>query len=189
MQFINTILFAATALASLASAHNTVDFINQDNTIRHIVFTSQEDTGAAKIQDLIVPGLGTASQTFPTGWIGNWFSYNEGQKHDLGMLGEVRFDGWDGLVFFDVSAIVNASDNDGVKVLYPKGLNPAHSSTPVSGCQTPICANRYNNWDDVATKATKITDLVCLIGNLATTERRRDAKVYPRSFITGESSA
>lgn len=187
MQFINTILLAATALASFAAA-NTVDFVNQDNTIRHIVFTSQEDTGAAKIPDLIVPGLGTVSQTFPTGWIGNWFSYNDGQFHELGMLGEVRFDGWNGIVFFDVSAIVNSTDTEGVKMLYPKGLSPSFSSTPVSGCQTEVCTNRYNNWDDVATKATTITDLVCLLGNLANPERKRAAKVYPRSFITGESS-
>ena len=188
MQFINTILFAATALASVATAANTVQFVNQDNTIRHIVFTAQEDTGAAKIDDLIVSGSGTADQTFPTGWIGNWYSYNEGQKHDLGMLGEVRFDGWNGLVYFDVSAIVNSSDTEGVKMLYPQGQSPSSSSTPVSGCQTAICANRYNVWDDVATKATKSTNLVCLIGNLANPERRRQAQVYPRSFVTGESS-
>jgi len=188
MQFINTILFAATALASLATAANTVQFVNQDNTIRHVVFTSQQDTGASKIKDLIVPGLATVDQTFPTGWIGNWFSYNEGQKHELGMLGEVRFDGWNGLVYFDVSAIVNSTDTEGVKMMYPQGQSPAHGSTPVSGCQTAICANRYNVWDDVATKATKSSSLVCLLGNLATPERRREAQVYPRSFVTGESA-
>jgi len=188
MQFMNTILFAATALASLATAANTVQFVNQDNTVRHIVFTAQDVSEATKIDDLVVTGLGTADQVFPTGWIGNWYSYNEGQHHELGMLGEVRFDGWNGLVYFDVSAIVNSTDTEGVKMLYPKGQSPASSSTAVSGCQTAICANRYNVWDDVATKSTTSTELVCLLGNLATPERRRSAKVYPRSFVTGESS-
>ncbi|KAH8591169.1 hypothetical protein B0O99DRAFT_520215 [Bisporella sp. PMI_857] len=189
MQFVNTLLLAATALASVAAAANTVQFINQDSTTRHIVFTSQEDIAADKIENLVIGGLETKNQTFPTGWIGNWYSYNEGQYHELGMLGEVRFDGWNGLVFFDVSAIVNSTDTEGVKILYPQGENPNYKSATVSGCQTDICTNRYNVWNDVATKATLNSNLVCLIGNLATTERKRGAKVYPRDYVLGKESS
>jgi len=189
MQFINTILSAAVALASLASAINTVQFVNQDDTTRNVVFTSQADLNMAQIPTLVLNGSGSANQTFPTGWIGNFYSYNEDSENVPGMLGEVRFDGWNGLVFFDVSAIVNATDSEGVKMMYPLGANLKSLSTATSGCNTNVagvkCLNQYNAWDDVATQATHSSNLVCLLGNLATTTRRRHVEVYPRSYVTG----
>lgn len=187
MQFLNTILPAAVALASLASAANSVAFINQDQTVRNVVFTSESDLDVAQIPTLVINGSQTVNQTFPTGWIGNFYSYNQGSENVPGMLGEVRFDGWNGLVFFDVSAIVNATDTDGVKQMYPQGSSPSSLSTPVSGCNTVgvKCLNQYNSWDDVATQSTQSSNLVCLLGNLATTTRRRHVEVYPRSYVTG----
>ncbi|KAG9243927.1 hypothetical protein BJ878DRAFT_97098 [Calycina marina] len=186
MMFVNTVFFAAAALASLVSATNTVEFVNQDDTIRHIVFTGQ--SGMSELADITIEGKGTATQSFSTGWIGNWYSYNDGQYSDFGMLGEVRFDGSDGLVYFDVSALINSTDTEGVKMMYPNDQNPSASSSTVSGCQTSPCENQYNEWDDVATKATNNSDLVCLIGNVATTTRRGAARLYSRDFVTGESS-
>jgi len=190
MQLANIFLLVASALASLSAAKNSVHFINQDSTTRIVVFTSQEDLKMPKIPNLVIKGFKTADTIFPTGWIGNWYSYNNGTENIPGMLGEVRFNGWNDLVFFDVSAIVNPADTEGVKRMYPVGKNPVHKSTPVSGCQTDglVCATRYNAPDDIATMSTLSTALVCTLGNPPVAARRRDVKVYPRSFLTGESS-
>jgi len=191
MQFINTILAAALGLTSVASAINTIQFVNQDSTTRHIVFTSEADLGLAAMPDLVLEGMETKNQTFATGFIGNAYSYNDGAPNVPGMLAEVRFDGWDSLVFFDVSAIVNPDDTEGVKMIYPLGMDPTATSTPTSGCNSiGKCLNQYNAWNDIATQTTKSSNLVCLLGNKATTATRRAIKVrgndvYPRDFVLG----
>ena len=173
MQFTSA-LFAATALFSLASA-NTVEFINQDSTTRNIVFTAQE--GLATVDNIVLEGKGTANVTFPDSWIGNWYSYNDGAANVPGMLGEVRWNGFAGSNYFDVSAIVNPTDTEGVKMIFPK-----NSNTPLSGCQTFPCSNAYNQPDDIATLSTSDDTLVCLVGNLSN-ERRRSLARMPREFI------
>lgn len=163
MQFTSTLLLAASALATLATA-NIVHFVNQDSTTRTIYFTPT--AGGASIASLSVPGLATESATFPNAWIGNWHSVSAGAENVPGMLGEVRWNGFGGANYFDVSAIVNPNDNVGVKEIFPK-----FSATPISGCQTFPCSNAYNKPDDVATLSTHDTELICLLGNIAT-ERR-----------------
>jgi len=177
MQFFTTLLAAATALATLASA-NSVHFVNQDSTARTIYFTAQEDLEA--ISKLEIKGLGTANQTFPTGWIGNFYSVSDGAANVPGMLGELRFDGYAGATYFDVSAIVNPLDHDGVKEIFP--LN---SNTPVSGCQIFPCDNAYNLPDDVATQATDSSELIVLIGNLSNERRRSQISRVRREYVTG----
>jgi hypothetical protein len=174
MQFTSTLLFAATALFSLATA-NTVEFVNQDGTTRNIVFTPQE--GLAAIDTIVLEGHGTANVTFPVSWIGNWYSYNEGSANVPGMLGEVRWDGFAGANYFDVSAIVNPSDHNGVKMIFPK-----NSNEPLSGCQTFPCSNAYNQPNDIATLSTPDHTLVCLVGTLSSARRRSLARM-PREFI------
>lgn len=156
------------ALASLVAA-NSVHFVNQDNTERTIVFTAQEPM--AKIPSIVIPPGGSGDATFPQGWIGNWYSVSKGKKDVPGMLGEVRFNGWNGHTYFDVSAIVDPNDHDGVKIITPKNFE-----TPYSGCQTFPCANAYNVWDDIATLSTPDTDLICLLGNLPGQQRRSIAR-------------
>jgi len=173
MQF-TTALFAATALFTLASA-NTVEFINQDSTTRNIVFTAQ--IGLPTIDTVVLEGLSTANVTFPDSWIGNWFSYNEGSANVPGMLGEVRWNGYAGANYFDVSAIVNPTDTEGVKMIFPK-----NSNEPLSGCQTFPCSNAYNQPNDIATLSTTDDTLVCLLGNLNNARRRSLARM-PREFI------
>ena len=173
MQFTSA-LFAVTALFSLAAA-NTVEFINQDGTTRNIVFTPQ--SGLASIDSITIEGHGTANVSFPDSWIGNWYSYNEGSTNVPGMLGEVRWNGYAGANYFDVSAIVDPNDTNGVKMIFPK-----NSNTPLSGCQTFPCSNAYNKPDDVATLSTPDETLVCLIGNLSNARRRAIARM-PREFI------
>jgi len=194
----NTIVSAALGLAALASAANTVQFLNQDDKTRSVIFTAQADLGLELIPDLVIPGYGNASQTFPNGFIGNFYSVNNGSENVPGMLGEVAFNAWDELAFFDVSSIVNDTDHEGVKMLYPSGMNPEDSSTPTSGCNTlglTKCLNQYNAWDDVATQATKSSSLVCLLGNKNVTDDatksrrskslRRNVELFPRSYVLG----
>jgi hypothetical protein len=167
-------LFVA-AFAALTSA-NTVEFINQDSLTRTVYFTAQE--GLAAVNSITLVGKANATVTIPTGWIGNWYSVTEGKAVVPGMLGEVRFDGWNGLTYYDISAIVAPQDNNGVKILYPKT-----ALTPISGCQTFPCANAYNLPDDIQTQATMEKDLVCLLGTKTAGTTRR---AHARDFVTGE---
>ncbi|KAF7948071.1 uncharacterized protein EAE97_003482 [Botrytis byssoidea] len=180
MQFATSILAVSAALATIVSA-GSVHFVNQDSTTRTLVFTPT--SGCAEIASLTVSGDSTANQTFPTGWIGNWYSVSEGADNTSGMLGEVCFDSWGGMTYFDVSAIVNPDDVHGVKEMFP--LN---TGTPMSGCQTFPCDNAYNLPDDIQTQATDSDELVCLLGNLATSKRETRAKVG-KEFVTGGGSA
>lgn len=179
MQFINTLLFTATALVSLASASNVVHFHNQDSTTRTIYFTA--NAGLEEIAPLTISGLNTIENvTFPTGWIGNWYSVSEGAANVTGMLGEVLFNGYAGATYFDVSAIVNPDDHDGVKI-----IKPLSSDTPLSGCQTSPCSNEYNEADDVATLSTTDTELICLLGTLTESKRATRQKRFDHEFVTG----
>ncbi len=179
MQFFSTALFAASALASLAAAQspNVLHFINQDSTNRTLVFTAQE--GLEQVPNLVLEPHGTVNQTMPNSWIGNVFSVSEGAPFVPGMLAEFRFNGFAGATYFDVSAIVNPNDIDGIKMIFPLS-----SSAPVSGCQTFPCTNAYNKWDDVATLSTDDTELVVLVGNLRNQRRRGLVARMPREFVT-----
>jgi hypothetical protein len=176
MQF-SALFAAASALFTLASA-GTVHFVNQDSTTRTIVFTP--NPGYAEIASITIVGLATADQEFPYGWIGNWYSVSEGAANVPGMLGEVAFDSYAGASYFDVSAIVNPDDWNGVKEIFP-----LHSNIPVSGCQSFPCANAYNKWDDVQTQSTDVNALVCLLGNLSGSEKRSRRAKLPREFVEG----
>lgn len=112
-------------------------------------------------------GNSVAQKNFPFGWSGNWYSVSEGAADVPGMLGEVTFDGYDGATYFDVSAIVNSNDNQGVKQLFPAGINK-----PISGCQSFPCANVYRKADDLQTVSTYSKDLICLLGNNQNNLRR-----------------
>lgn len=175
MQFTGSILLAATAILSVASA-NVVEFVNQDSKTRNIIFTAQE--GLAPIETIQIEGYKMANVTFPDSWIGNWYSYNEGMDNVPGMLGEVRWNGYGGSNYFDISAIVNPLDTVGVKMMFPK-----YTNDPVSGCQIFPCSNAYNQPNDIATLSTTDDTLVCLIGNLSNERRRSAISRMPREFI------
>jgi hypothetical protein len=95
------------------------------------------------------------------------------------MLAEFRFNGFAGATYFDVSAIVNPDDAEGVKMVFPK-----NSDKPVSGCQTFPCSNAYNRPDDVATLSTDDSELVVLIGNLKNERRRGLVARMSREYVT-----
>jgi len=177
MKFFSTLFLAAFTLVDLASA-NTVTFVNQDPTQRTIIFTPNEDLES--ISPLVVPGYESQIATFPTAWVGNFYSVSQGAEPVPGMLGEVGFNGYAGNTYFDVSAIVNPNDNQGVKELFPKNLN-----TPLSGCQTFPCSNAYNKPNDIATLSTSECDLVCLIGNLSNERKRGLVSKMSHEYVTG----
>lgn len=188
MQFFKSIL-AVTALASFALADNTITFVSQDATNRSIVFTPQ--AGISQIETVHLAGYESKVIDFPSGWVGNFFAMNVGDDPThTGMLGEFTWNAWGGLTFFDVSAIVNPNDVNGIKEIFPKNANE-----PMAGCQDFPCNNAYNVWnDDVATKSTMETDFVCLIGTLASQRRRgarSDASEHMKRVtpLTGEVSA
>jgi hypothetical protein len=165
-------------LGALASA-NTVEFLSQDDTPRTIIFTAQWDQ--PKIPSLDLAAFKNVTQEFPTGWIGNFHAIVKGANDGPAMLGEFRWDGWGGINWFDVSAIVNPNDNDGIKTIYPKG-----SGTPVSGCESyqEQCENAYYLSDDIQTKSSTTKDFICTVG---TKGASRKVRRHPRHFISGHS--
>ncbi|RDW88223.1 hypothetical protein BP6252_00255 [Coleophoma cylindrospora] len=179
MQFTSTLLFAASALVASVSAANVVHFHNQDSTTRTIYFAN--NPGMENIEAVTISGLNTIKNvTFPEGWTGNWYSVSEGAANVTGMLGEVMFGGYGGATFFDISAIVNPDDDQGVKI-----LKPLSADTPLSGCQTFPCSNAYNQPDDIATLATDDTELICLLGTLTSSKRSTRQKRFDHEFVTG----
>lgn len=177
MQFFT--LASLLAAAALASA-NTVTFKALDSVTRTVYFTP--NAGGNDLSEVTVPGGGSTKVDFPQGWVGNFYAVSDGQQNVPGMLGEVAFNGWNGITFFDVSAIVNPNDHVGVKQLYP-----ASSSSPTSGCETFPCNNAYYLPDDVQTKTTTETDLICTLGtgSLQSRAEEADSPSFKRDFVLG----
>ncbi|TAQ89819.1 hypothetical protein B7494_g1850 [Chlorociboria aeruginascens] len=182
MQFFTKIALAFSLLLALAGA-NTVQFVNQDSTQRTVYFTAQ--AGLPAIPPLTLAGHSSAIQAIPISWIGNFYSVSQGAPNVPGMLGELRFQGAFGATYFDVSAIVNPQDTHGVQLIYPVGEDPNRSGATTSGCAVVQgCKNMYIASDDVQTKSTPSTDLVCTLGTPASAPKKRSAK-FSRDYVTG----
>ncbi|KAJ2902926.1 DNase1 protein [Zalerion maritima] len=174
-----------TLLASVvAVAANTVSFIGEDSTTRTVYFTPNE--GGSEIDAVTVEGGASVSVDFPDSWVGNWYAIKEGDENIPGMLGEVAFNAWGDITFFDVSAIVNADDKDNVKLIYP-----ASGMIPTSGCESFPCDNAYYLPDDVQTKATSESELICTLGS-SSSDKKRDLEAesplpnFKRDFVLGK---
>lgn len=176
MQFSKTILLFSAALASMVAAENTAQFVNQDGTTRHVVFTPSP--GSTNMDEITVNGNSDATQQFPEGWTGNAYTYNEGEANNAGLLAEFRFNGFGKANFFDVSAIVDPSATDGVMMMYPK-----ESKNPVSGCLTTSCSNQYNQPDDLATLSTTESDFTVLLGKRMKSARRGINDAVARDYV------
>jgi len=153
-------LFAASAVAlaaclTVASA-GTVTFWTLDDATRTIHFTS--NPGSTDLPSVTVNNKEKTVVTFPDGWVGNYYAVQDGKDNKPGMLGEVNFS-HDGKTYFDVSAIVDPSDHDNVKQMWPKS-----SQSPMSGCVVFPCNNVYTLPDDVQTKVTDESDLITTLG-------------------------
>lgn len=159
MQFA-TSLVALVASAALSSAAS-VTFWTLDNVERTLIFTG--NPGSAPLETITVGGGDNTTVSFPDAWVGNWYAFPAGAADVPGMLGEVQFGGWNGLTYFDVSAIVNPSDHDNVKQMWP-----AVARTPMSGCEVFPCDNAYWLPDDIQTKVTNEVDLWTTLGSGST---------------------
>ncbi|ROT39236.1 DNase1 protein [Sodiomyces alkalinus F11] len=180
MKFTQTLsLLGFAALAAAVKLTNTVTFISLDDTERTVYFTPSE--GHEEIDSVKIAGGDNITTKIPEGWIGNWYSVSAGKPNVPGMLGEVAFQGWNDLTYFDVSAIVDPNDKDGVKEMYP-----VESQDPSSGCQDFPCNNAYYVWDDVQTKVTPETDLVCTLGSGVSPLKSHKAKSVKRDFVLGK---
>ncbi|KAK2020676.1 DNase1 protein [Colletotrichum zoysiae] len=172
--------------ATLAAATNTITFQSLDDVTRTVHFTP--NAGLASVDSVEVPGKGEVKVEIPESWIGNWYAVSEGADNTPGMLGEVAYNGWNGLTYFDVSAIVNPNDHDGVKKMWP-----ASGAEPISGCDSFPCNNAYYLANDVQTKVTSETDLICTLGKNGAVSRRDvddhyESPSYKRDFVQGKYS-
>lgn len=156
MQF-STALLALAATASSVAA-GKVTFWTLDDKVRTIHFTPSP--GSPEIDSVTVSNKEKTTVDFPDDYIGNYYAVKKGDKNVPGMLGEVKFGGWEGKTYFDVSAIVDANDHDNVKQMWP-----ASSLSPMSGCEVFPCDNVYWLSDDVQTKVTEETHLITTLGS------------------------
>lgn len=184
MHFVSQLAAFALTAATLASA-NSMIFQNQDDTKRTIIITPSE--GHAQISSVEVEGHGEVKVDFPQGWIGNAYSISEGQDNTPGMLAEVTFQGWNDLTYFDVSAIVDPSDHDGVKMMYPVSQASAASLSSFSGCKVFPCNNAYYQPDDIQTASTSEVDLIVTLGTYADLKARDvEPEYFPRKYVLGK---
>ncbi|KAI0150203.1 DNase1 protein [Xylariaceae sp. FL1272] len=184
MRFFSQLAASALMASTLVQA-NTVKFVSQDSISRTIVFT-----GSQEIPDLSVPGNASVTQVFPTGWIGNGYSVSAGTDRGVvGMLAEFTFQGWSDLNYFDVSAIVNSTDTNGVKQLYPvsQASVKTEALTTFSGCTVYPCNTVYWHPDDVQTVTTTETDFICTLGgSLAVESRDTGRELVSRNYVLGK---
>lgn len=155
MYFATTFL-ALCASAAVASA-GSVTFKTLDHVQRTVYFTAND--GGAAPDAVNVTNAEDTTVSFPDGFIGNFYAIEDGKTNTPGMLGEVNFAGWLGLTYFDVSAIVDPSDHNNVKQMYP-----AKAKWPVSGCEVFPCDNCYILPDDVQTKTTFEDHIITTLG-------------------------
>jgi len=151
------------ALAGSAALSNaaSITFWTLDDVQRTIYFTSNENS---HIMDPVT--VSNAEQTtvqFPDEYVGNFYAVADGQENKPGMLGEVKFSGWGGSTYFDVSAIIDPNDKTNVKQMYP-----ADSQSPMSGCEVFPCNNAYYLPDDIQTKVTEENHLITTLGEGST---------------------
>lgn len=159
MHFTASVL-ALVGSAALATA-NKVTFWTLDDVERTIHFTANDNQHS--LDPVTVDSSEKKTVEFPDDFVGNFYAVTKGKENKAGMLGEVKFSGEYGLTFFDVSAIVNANDKNGVKQMYP-----AESKSPMSGCEVFPCDNAYYLSDDVQTKSTKEHHIITTLGSGST---------------------
>ncbi|OTA67819.1 DNase1 protein, partial [Hypoxylon sp. EC38] len=148
--------------ATLANA-NSITFINQDDTTREVIFTPS--AGYQAIDTITIEGNKQVKVDIPISWVGNAYAVTEGAAKIPGMLAEVTFQGWNDFTYFDVSAIVNPTDTNGVKQIFPASELESTVKNLVSGCISFPCTTAYYAPADIQTVTTKETDLIVTLGN------------------------
>ncbi|KAI0835329.1 hypothetical protein F5Y06DRAFT_299747 [Hypoxylon sp. FL0890] len=187
MRFFTQIAAFAAAAATLANA-NSVTFINQDDTTRQVIFTPS--SGYPAIDTITIQGNQQSKIDIPISWVGNAYAVREGAAQVPGMLAEFTFQGWNDFTYFDVSAIVNPTDTDGIKQIFPASQLESTVKSLVSGCIVFPCATAYYAPADIQTVTTKETDLVVTLGNSANVASRevQEGALVPRHYVLGKLS-
>lgn len=103
----------------------------------------------------------------------------------------VAFQGWEGLTYYDVSAIVNPNDHSGVKEMFPASELEVEVKASFSGCPHFPCNKAYYLPDDIQTVTTKSTDLIVTLGNPPSSldAREEEHKLVARHYVLGKLSA
>lgn len=183
MQFFK--LASVLATATMVSAINTVMFVSVDDVDRTVYWTGSP--GMPSIEETTVPGGQNVTVEVPESWIGNFYAVCDGSENTPGMLGEVSFQSWNNLNFYDVSAIVSPNDDKGVALMYPAD----EPWTPTSGCAVSFpCNNAYYLPDDIQTKSTTSTAIITQLGLQTSStrdlheEREDNSENFPRDAVT-----
>ncbi|TLS26517.1 hypothetical protein PpBr36_05532 [Pyricularia pennisetigena] len=145
---------------TLAAENNIITFMSLDSTDRTVMFTSS--AGKEQLPTISVPAGQTVDVVIPYGWIGNYFAVSKGVDHvpGSGVIGEVAFNAFEDKTYFDVSAIDDPSDGNGLRMLWP-----ASEHRKTSGCWGDYpCDNAYREPDDRQTKVTEDKHLIALLG-------------------------
>lgn len=156
MQFSAAVASLIAAAATVSA--NQVTFWTLDDVKRTVYFTPS--AGKEAIASIDVDNTKNTTVDFPIQWIGNWYARPTGAANVPGMLGEVTFNGWQDTTFYDVSAIVDPSDKNGVHQMFP-----IDELGPASGCEEFPCDHVYVLPDDVQTKTTKSNHLITTLGS------------------------
>ncbi|TLD12557.1 uncharacterized protein PgNI_02780 [Pyricularia grisea] len=145
---------------TLAAGNNIITFTSVDSTDRTVIFTPS--VGREEVPSVSVAGGQTVDVVFPHGWVGKYLavSDDEDQLRLLGVIGEVTFNGFGDMTYFDVSAIDDPSDQQGVRMLRPAG-----EDENTSGCLGDFpCDNAYVTPNDEQTKVTPGRHLIATLG-------------------------
>lgn len=159
MHFSKTIFGLAASAAAVNAG--SVSFWTLDNIERTVYFTPSP--GSPEIAPVTVSNKENTTVTLPDTYHGNFYAVQQGQQNKPGMLGELAFGGYGGMTFFDVSAIVDPTDINNVKQMWPIG-----EAGPMSGCENFNCNNAYYLPDDIQTKATHSVDIMTTLGTGST---------------------
>jgi hypothetical protein len=169
-------------MASVVLA-NFVEFVSQDSADRTIIF--QHNPGFDDIPATPLPGHANVTVSFQDGWQGNFHAIKQGAPDVTGILGEVCMNCWQGLTYFDISGIVSRVDltNTVVDLSDIKQLYPKESCSPVSGCEMydQFCDAAYYNPEDVLTRSTSESTLVCTVGTPETKKGIRRQHRHPHA--------
>ncbi|KAJ2978598.1 hypothetical protein NQ176_g3728 [Zarea fungicola] len=159
MHFSKTIFGLAVSAAAVSAGSLTLWTL--DDIERTVYFTPSP--GSPEIAPVTVNNKENTTVTLPDTYHGNFYAVQQGQENKPGMLGELAFGGFGGMTFFDVSAIVDPTDINNVKQMWPIG-----ETGPMSGCESFNCDNAYWHPDDIQTKATHSVDIMTTLGTGAT---------------------
>lgn len=166
MQFFKIASILAAAVGAV-QAINQVTLKSIDDVDRTVYFTPS--AGHEQLGSVEVGAGQSVTVEVPFQWIGNWHAVHKGQPNTgTGMLGEVTFNGWGGKNYFDVSAIVVPEDKDNVAEMWPAD----EPNTPTSGCKNFPCDNAYYVWDDVQTRVTTQSHIICTLSKNGYAQKR-----------------